>query len=139
MIEIYDDALALYKELFEVLGSKRGWLHYDQTFHAASSIVANIAEGEGTERGKQARSAYRWSIARGELFETLAWIDIALIENMVSLEEVQELKGKLEKLGDVLKKSVETIDASQYLKEDDTMERARRETERIMKYAGLHY
>jgi len=52
MKELYDMALSLFEALFKLIGDKREWLHYSQTFRASSSIVANIAEGIGQERNR---------------------------------------------------------------------------------------
>lgn len=117
MIESYNDAVAIYKKLYGLLGDKREWIHYDQTFRAAGSVAANVAEGEGSKRGRGGNAAYRWATARGSLYETLAWVDIAIIEGIFSLEEVKELKVEMEYLATNLDKLIKGIDDDTYKKD----------------------
>ena len=77
---------------------------------AASSIVANIAEGEGSRWGKEGIALTRIVSAKGSLYETLAWLDIALVEKLVGREEVSDIQAKLVKLEVSLQKQLEEID-----------------------------
>lgn len=138
MNEICENALTLYEELWGILGRDEDWLHHSQLFRAASSMVVNMLEGEGVKRKKQGRSAYSWSIARGELFETIGWVRIALIEGKIVPEKGEELRSRLEEMGNTLQKLIEDIDDAEYPIEDDPIAIARRATEQIMEDAGLH-
>jgi len=110
MVEVYKDALVVYKKIRNALGTNLEWTHYDQTFRAAGSVAANIAEGEGSKRGKEGVTASRWNTARGSLLETSAWIDIALIDGVILIEDVEDIKAEIEKLSDNLTKLMEGID-----------------------------
>ena len=109
MNEVYDVALAIYKEVFDLLGNDKMWVHYDQTFRAVSSIVANIAEGEGSRWGREGYTMTRMINARGSLYETLAWLDIALVEKQAKQEEIEGIKAGLVELDIILKEALEEV------------------------------
>ena len=113
MNEVYCEALSIYQSIFNLLGEQNFWVHYDQTFRAASSIVANIAEGEGSDWGKQGYLLIRLINARGSLCETLAWLDIAVVEGKVSSEDVREIRERLNQLRQVLTEAMSEITENQ--------------------------
>lgn len=109
MSELYDEALTIYKEIFNLLGDNGDWVNYNQTFRASSSIVANIAEGEGTNWGKQGYLLVRLINARGSLYETLTWLDIACIDKQAKQGEVDKIKDRLIKLNEVLTRLLKEV------------------------------
>ena len=87
---VYQRALEVI-EFFEIIFERGiGSSYKGQLERASSSIVHNIAEGNGRYTGKD-RCKY-FDIARGSALECASGLDIQYRKNMISLEELY--KGK---------------------------------------------
>ena len=138
MKELYDMTLSLFEALFKLIGDKREWLHYSQTFRASSSIVANIAEGIGQERNR-GNAAIRFSSARGSLFETVAWLDIAIVEDLAPIESMIILQEALKELGIELATRILELDKGRYVKyQEEPVSKIDPQTERLIKSIIWH-
>jgi four helix bundle protein len=71
-----------------------------QLIRSADSIGANLAEGEG--RGTHLDNKRFVRIARGSLQETQHWLRRAFKRNLLSKEQVELLKPKVDRLGPTL-------------------------------------
>ncbi len=102
-ITIYQKALDLYKEIMN-LHIPDTWVHYSQLMRAAASVVANIAEGYGRYEARYTDRSQRnfLAIANGSLWELIAWLDIALIDNITSRTQIEALRHTSELLSDMV-------------------------------------
>jgi four helix bundle protein len=98
----YKESLALYRRIIE-LSLPPGWIHYGQLLRATASVVANIAEEIGRFYGRPSDDAVRFStFARGSLHEVGAFLDIAVIDGLVSDEQADSLKQECIELSEML-------------------------------------
>jgi four helix bundle protein len=79
-----------------------------QLINAADSVGANIAEGTG--RGSAAENKRFAKIARGSLFEVKHWLRRAYQRNLLSEDQVKELRGMVEELTPKLSSYINSID-----------------------------
>jgi len=90
-----------------------GWEYFakdtvgKQIVRSADSIGANIAEGEGRGSFQDNRRFCR--IARGSLQETQHWLRRAFKRNLLTKEQIEELKPLIEKLSPTLNAYLRSI------------------------------
>jgi len=108
---LYTTALELYRQLFAALWGEfqvnpANFVHYEQLVRAAGSISANIAEGTG--RNVNGKKYYQnfLLIARGSLFETVAWLDLANFY-VGDSELIQKIQKRYMSLGDKLEEEIQ--------------------------------
>ncbi len=82
----------------------------NQLVRAADSIGANIAEGCG--RGSYQDNRRFIKIARGSLNETQHWLRRAFKRNLLTSQEIQELRKLVENLGPLLNGYLRSIGTS---------------------------
>lgn len=88
-------------EFFEIIFKKGiGSSYKNQLERASSSIVHNIAEGNGKYTSKD-RCKY-FDIARGSALECASGLDIQYIKNMISKEELYKGKSLLREVVSML-------------------------------------
>lgn len=94
--EFYQYSLGIYRQIERWISLD--WVHYNQCIRAAASVAANIAEGQG--RKAQDCTDYKrfLRMARGSLYEVVAWIDIADIDSKIDIVTKQELRLALDGL-----------------------------------------
>jgi len=78
-----------------------------QLVRAADSIGANIAEGVG--RGSYQENKRFVRIARGSLNETMHWLRLGYARNLVTKEEVAELRPMIRELAPRLNAYLKSI------------------------------
>ncbi|MGD9630204.1 MAG: four helix bundle protein [Pyrinomonadaceae bacterium] len=81
-----------------------------QLIRSVDSIGANISEGEG--RGSHADNKRFVRIARGSLQETQHWLRRAYKRNLLTAEEIEELKPLIDQLGPSLNAYLSRIGTS---------------------------
>ena len=81
-----------------------------QLIRSVDSIGANISEGEG--RGSHADNKRFVRIARGSLQETQHWLRRAYKRNLLSAEQIDELKPLIDQLGPSLNAYLSKIGTS---------------------------
>lgn len=94
--DVYKDAKAVAKIVFKTAVSFPSQFRYDlgsQINRSVISIVLNIAEGSGKNSDKDFQRFL--NIATGSVYETLAGLDLALENNLISLEDFTDLHGRL--------------------------------------------
>ncbi|MDD5288695.1 MAG: four helix bundle protein [Dehalococcoidales bacterium] len=103
----YQKALELYRKVVK-LCIPSTWVHYSQIMRAAASIVANIAEGYGRYQARCTDKSQRnfLVIANGSLWEFISWLDIALIDDIISDSKLRELKDMSEYLSNLIVEDV---------------------------------
>ncbi len=67
-----------------------------QIVRAADSVCANIAEGRGRYNFKDNQRFVK--IARGSLYETISWLRLAYVRQLIDAEEVARLKPTIDQL-----------------------------------------
>ena len=95
-LDVYRHALALLKacdEIIKQLPKGRATLK-EQLDSAASSVVANIAEGAGEFSGKEKARFYR--IARRSAIEIAAWVEIIACRREAPMPLVQRALQELQ-------------------------------------------
>ena len=99
----YQKALELYRKIVK-LCIPPTWVHYSQIMRAAASIVANIAEGYGRYQARCTDKSQRnfLVIANGSLWEFISWLDIALIDDIISDSKLRELRDMSEYLSNLI-------------------------------------
>jgi len=98
----YKESLALYRQIKE-LDLPTDWIHYNQLMRSAASVVANIAEEVGRFHGRPSDDASRFStFARGSLHEVGAFLDIAVIDGVISNKQAGSLKKECIDLSEML-------------------------------------
>jgi len=93
--QLYKEALKIYKKTLSVLNPE--WVHYNQLANSVSSIVANIAEGNGRRLRSFKYYLNFLLTARGSAYETIAWLDILAIYSGTNLYTI-EIQEDLEKM-----------------------------------------
>lgn len=83
--DLYIKAREIYKEVVTLLPLEP-WEHYSQCRRSAGSVVANIAEGNGRRNEKGAYYRQFLLMARGSAYETLAWIQLGIIDGKLPVE-----------------------------------------------------
>lgn len=78
-----------------------------QVVRSADSIGANLAEGEGRGSYQDNRRFIR--IARGSLQETQHWLRRAFKRNLLSRDQIEQLKPLIEKLSPTLNAYLRSI------------------------------
>lgn len=81
-----------------------------QLIRSVDSIGANISEGEG--RGSHADNKRFVRIARGSLQETQHWLRRAYKRNLLTAEQIEELKPLIDQLGPSLNAYLSRIGTS---------------------------
>lgn len=99
--ELYLKGRSIYKEVIKILPVD-SWVHYSQCIKAAGSIVANIAEGNGRNSGKGGYYRQFLQMARGSAYETLAWIQVGIIDGKIPAESEKRIGELLINLGELL-------------------------------------
>jgi four helix bundle protein len=98
----YKESLSLYRRIKE-LGLSPEWVHCDQLMRAAASVIANIAEEIGRFYGRPTNDAVRFStFARGSLHEVGAFLDIAVIDGLISSKQADSIKEECIELSEML-------------------------------------
>ena len=100
--KLYVDSLEVYKSLVKILSSSGDWIHWSQCMSAAGSIAANIAEGNGKQRvgGKYYQTFLLHS--RGSAYEVVAWLQMGVVDGVVSDCDASTIGAQLLDLGDRL-------------------------------------
>lgn len=100
-LEVYQRSIELNTAIETVL-ERKGITRTlaDQFSRAALSIPLNIAEGNGRWHKGDKRNFF-W-IARGSAFECIPIIEILTIKKILSLEERESLREKIEVIGKML-------------------------------------
>src|SRR3972149_12033393 len=93
---VYQEAKILHKEVTKVTNKfNREYLYLaDQLKRSSLSIVLNIAEGSSKQSDKDFNRYI--AISLGSVDESLASLEIALDQKLVSQEQFKELEAKLE-------------------------------------------
>lgn len=111
----YQKALEFYTKLYVILSKLPFYEQYgifDQLDRSSMSIVANLAEGNGSLYPKTKMNFY--SIAFATTNETQCWLDIMVIKGYLTQEQHMELNGILESIKKLIiayiKKLVEDIE-----------------------------
>ena len=98
-LQIYHEAISISHEVWTQV-SKWSIFNKDivgkQLIRCTDSISANIVEAHGRYFYKERKQFLYYS--RGSLFESLTWIEIAKKRKLISENEYQQIKGKLEQL-----------------------------------------
>lgn len=92
-LKVYQKALAFQRSIYEVVKKFPDFERYnmaDQLHRAVSSIPANIAEGNGNYYFKQEFD--RLNTALGSLAEIRSFLDMALSEGYLTLQEYENLE-----------------------------------------------
>lgn len=100
-LRFYQEALQFAESLKKVLGrmKKSNALH-DQLDRASTSILLNIAEGNG--RYTSADRCRFFDMARGSALECAACLDLLAIRKLISQSEAGESKATLERIVSML-------------------------------------
>lgn len=88
-----------------------------QVVRSVDSFGANIAEGEGRVSFQDNRRFVR--VARGSLQETQHWLRRACKRNLLSAEQIEELKPLIEKLSPTLNVYLSSIGKNQRTKDKE--------------------
>ena len=111
----YQKALEFYTKLYVILSKLPFYEQYgifDQMDRSSMSIVANLAEGNGSLYPKTKMNFY--SIAFATTNETQCWLDIMVIKGYLTQEQHMELNEILESIKKLIicyiKKLVEDIE-----------------------------
>lgn len=92
-LKVYQKVLAFQRSIYEVVKKFPDFERYnmvDQLHRAVSSIPANIAEGNGNYYFKQEFD--RLNIALGSLAEIRSFLNMALSEGYLTLQEYENLE-----------------------------------------------
>ena len=92
-LKVYQKALAFQRSIYEIVKKFPDFERYnmvDQLHRAVSSIPANIAEGNGNYYFKQEFD--RLNTALGSLAEIRSFLDMALSEGYLTLQEYENLE-----------------------------------------------
>lgn len=95
----YQKALEFYTKLYVVLSKLPFYEQYgifDQLDRSSMSIIANLAEGNGSLYPKTKMNFY--SIAFATTNETQCWLDIMVIKGYLTQEQHMELNEMLESI-----------------------------------------
>lgn len=88
----YKEALEIYQNVSN-LDLPPDWIHFTQMMRAAASVVANIAEEIGRFSGEPTPDAVRFSsFARGSLHEVGAFLDIGVIDGILTKSQAEKIK-----------------------------------------------
>jgi len=93
--KVYRDAKTVIKEIYSLTGRFPSVFKYDlgsQLNRAAVSVALNIAEGSGKNSDKELNRFF--NIAIGSVYETIAGLDIAFNNSLVSKKEFENLTEK---------------------------------------------
>jgi four helix bundle protein len=102
---LYRDAMTLYIDVRQLFPET--WVHYNQCCRSLGSIPANIAEGSGKKKTKGHYYTVFLMHSKGSLYETVAWLQMGIIDNVCPKEKTEEIIKSLMKLGDALTKELE--------------------------------
>jgi four helix bundle protein len=97
----------------EIWSTVRGWDHFAkqtigrQLVRSSDSIGANLAEGTG--RGTYSDNRRFVLIARGSLYEAQHWLRRAYMRNLLTSEQVESLRTKLDNLAPMLNSYLKSI------------------------------
>lgn len=99
--KMYLDAVGIYRDVSRVFPPQgNNWTQFGQFFRALGSIVANVAEANG--KSKDGAKYYQNLMlhARGSTYEAVAWLELAVIDGLVSEVDARVLGGRLMALSD---------------------------------------
>lgn len=114
-LEVYRLSEQLADEVWTLVD---GWSHFArstvgrQIVRAADSVGANIAEGAG--RGSYRDNRRFVKIARGSLYETKHWLRRAYQRNLLSREQVDQLKPMMDELAPRLNAYLNSIGKTEH-------------------------
>ena len=129
-LECYKESLSLYQIIYDSLGDRVNWVHYQQLFRAAGSVPANIAESAGRIREESTGdTTYRLAIARGSLFEVQAWLDIAGIHQLAEDSVLGLIAQKISELATKIKPLVDKVTTERSANLEYWQEEARKRNE----------
>lgn len=89
---VYKNSKEIVKEIYSITNKFSSNFKYDlgsQLNRSASSIVLNIAEGSGKNSDKELNRFF--DIAIGSVYETIAGLDIAHENKLISVKEFENL------------------------------------------------
>ena len=103
-LDVYKVSLEFNKFISLIAGRLKGIQRHacDQLVRAGLSIPLNIAEGNG-KRSSLERKRF-WEFARGSAMECAAILDVLIITNVFSEEELLQGKGLLYRIVSMLSK-----------------------------------
>lgn len=99
--KIYLSAVDIYRDASRAFPSQSGnWTQFGQCFRALGSIVANIAEANG--KSKDGAKYYQNLMlhARGSAYEAVAWLELAVVDGLLSEVDACALGCRLMALSD---------------------------------------
>ena len=100
-LRVYDEALQFASSVELILGrTKNSSTLHDQLDRARTSILLNIAEGNG--RYTAADRCRFFDMARGSVLECAACLDLLGVKQLVSKDELNTSKQSLEKIVSML-------------------------------------
>ncbi|MEM9924922.1 MAG: four helix bundle protein [Rivularia sp. (in: cyanobacteria)] len=109
-LQVYQLAEKLANEIWDIV---QVWKQFEkdtvgkQIVRSADSVCANIAEGRGRFNFQDNRRFVR--IARGSLYETICFLRLAYIRNLLTKEQVSKLKPIIDELSPKLNAYLKSI------------------------------
>lgn len=94
--EVYKNSKSLVKEIYSITRKFPNDFKYnlgDQINRSSTSIVLNIAEGSGKNSDRELKRFF--DIAMGSCYETIAGLDLASNNDLISKESFNNLSEKL--------------------------------------------
>jgi four helix bundle protein len=98
-LEVYKLAERLANEIWSIV---KQWDNFakdtigKQIVRAADSVCVNIAEGRGRYNFQDNRRFVK--IARGSLYETISWLRLAYVRQILTTEQVAKLRAIIDEL-----------------------------------------